>query len=230
MQQCGFDGCSRSGEDEKGMGNNNQYLYDELENSFSSWEGAKARIGDKWGYVDGTGNVVVPLKYNRVYIRCDDIIEVRKIVEGKQFRGLYDLRRGFMLPCVYKKIEIKGRDDEEILECECWKHDHYVPVVVKVDSKKIVNKTIDIRMASNDELVEYLSDCFEDDEELYESVKKYPERVSLLDQQCPCGGHVIRMYYRSSEDSWQNLAGRAGWLTICTKCRRQYGFLCTLMN
>ena len=205
------------------------FVYDQVKNFDGDYAIVSKGLGEK-GVIDRKGDVVVPLKYNFVYIRCDDIIEVRKIVEGKQFRGLYDLRNGFMLPCIYKMIECKGWDDEGILECDCWKHDHYVPVVVRVDTKKIVIETIDIRKANNEEFVKYLLDCFEDDEELCESVEKYPDRITVLDKSCSCGGYVIKMFYRSSPDSWRNLAGREGWLTICTKCRYQYDFICTLMN
>lgn len=182
------------------------------------------------GVVDREGNVVVPLKYYYIYIRRHDIIEVEKTVEGERLRGLYDLRNGFMLPCMYRKIECMGRDDEGILECKCRKGFYSTPVVVKVDSKKILKETIDLKTASKEERVEYLWDCFEFDEELVGSVREYPERVSVLDRTCSCGGNVIKMYYRSSPESWRNLAGRAGWLIICTKCMHQYDFLCTIMN
>lgn len=125
---------------------------------------------------------------------------------------------------------LKGRNNDGILECECREDDDSEPVIIKVDSKNAIDEATDIRGTSREGLINDLLACFEDDEELYESVKKYPYRISVLEQPCPCGGMTVRMYYRSSPDSWNALAGRAGWLTICPKCKHVYNFFCTIMN
>jgi hypothetical protein len=38
------------------------------------------------------------------------------------------------------------------------------------------------------------------------------------------------VYFRSPDWTWEKLCGRAGWLTICEKCRRQVDFFLEIMN
>ena len=36
---------------------------------------------------------------------------------------------------------------------------------------------------------------------------------------CPhCGGEIVQMWVKTDERSWRHLAGRAGFLPVCTKC------------
>lgn len=37
-------------------------------------------------------------------------------------------------------------------------------------------------------------------------------------------------YFKSPEWTWELLCGRAGWLVVCDRCRRQVNFFCELMN
>ena len=204
------------------------FAYQEARNYKGNYAEVSMGLGEK-GVINKAGWVVVPLKYESVYILWEDIVEVRRKDSRRHtyLSGLYDLRNGYNLPCKYGQIHLKGRNNDGILECECREDDDSEPLVIKVDSKNAIEETTDI---SEGLLIKYLLACFEDDEELYESVKKYPNRVSVLEQPCSCGGMTVRMYYRSSPDSWKRLAGRAGWLTICPKCKHVYNFFCTIMN
>lgn len=48
---------------------------------------------------------------------------------------------------------------------------------------------------------------------------------------CPkCGNRVIVMYFESDIKSWQNLCGIAGYLPICTHCKKAISFYMTVIN
>jgi|UniRef100_A0A7C3V544 hypothetical protein len=51
---------------------------------------------------------------------------------------------------------------------------------------------------------------------------------------CPdCGTPADRLswfYFKSPEWTWEHLCGRAGWMVVCERCRRQVNFFCELMN
>lgn len=68
--------------------------------------------------------------------------------------------------------------------------------------------------------------------EIERFVKENPSSVSWsTDKCCPeCGSKAIVINYRSSEDSWKNLAGREGILTVCPKCMEQLFFMLLKMN
>lgn len=74
------------------------FLYDELEN-YSSYEGAKAKIYGNWGYVDGKGNVVVPIQYDSIDIRVG-MICVKK--DAKY--GFYDITGKLVIPVEYDNV------------------------------------------------------------------------------------------------------------------------------
>ncbi len=38
------------------------------------------------------------------------------------------------------------------------------------------------------------------------------------------------LYFESPDWTWQNLCGRAGWMVVCDRCRRQVNFFCEVMN
>ncbi len=42
--------------------------------------------------------------------------------------------------------------------------------------------------------------------------------------------HLITVDFRSPNSTWRALCGRAGYLTICTKHKRQVDFVCIMMN
>lgn len=118
------------------------FLYDDLENYSSSWDGFKAKVDGKWGYIDKHGNVVVPIEYEEISLGSDGMIRVKKTAEvriddrlGRRYLcGLYDLKNGYVLPCEYERIELRGRNREGIMECRCWKESDSEPVLVKVMS------------------------------------------------------------------------------------------------
>lgn len=85
---------------------------------------------------------------------------------------------------------------------------------------------------SNGADIAHLMESFRDDQELYDSVLVYPHKISLLNsRRCRhCGGPLIKMYYSSSDDSWNNLAGREGELIVCEKCKEWDDFNCFVMN
>jgi hypothetical protein len=53
-------------------------------------------------------------------------------------------------------------------------------------------------------------------------------------QACPtCGKSAAALqwtYFRSPALTWRALAGREGWLTVCTECRHQVDFFTTRMS
>jgi hypothetical protein len=52
----------------------------------------------------------------------------------------------------------------------------------------------------------------------------------------PCGAcgeppeRLAWFWYVSEPESWQSMAGRAGWMTFCRKCRARVNFFCELRN
>lgn len=57
------------------------------------------------------------------------------------------------------------------------------------------------------------------------------ERFLLMSQFCyNCGAPVIKSKFRTSESSWENLAGREGWIFFCPKCQKQLQENITCMN
>jgi hypothetical protein len=57
---------------------------------------------------------------------------------------------------------------------------------------------------------------------------------STIAKDCPnCGSRpetLAWFYFSSPDDTWQHLCGRAGWMTVCDRCRRQVDFFMELMN
>lgn len=51
---------------------------------------------------------------------------------------------------------------------------------------------------------------------------------------CPCcekqADNLTWQYFRSPKWTWEQLCGRAGYLTICENCSRQVEFFCEIMN
>lgn len=80
--------------------------------------------------------------------------------------------------------------------------------------------------------IEEMLECFQTEQEVYDSVLMFPNDISLFNEhRClDCGGQLIQMYYRSCAESWIFLAGREGELRICKKCLKSDDFRCTLMN
>lgn len=38
------------------------------------------------------------------------------------------------------------------------------------------------------------------------------------------------IYFESPEWTWKHLCGRAGWMVVCDRCRRQVGFFCEVLS
>lgn len=52
-----------------------------------------------------------------------------------------------------------------------------------------------------------------------------------LKTKCPkCARQLKRIYFISPAYTWENLCGRAGWLTVCVQCKLQFDFDCESMN
>ena len=63
------------------------------------------------------------------------------------------------------------------------------------------------------------------------SMLKHPEKVCEKEDVCPkCGHRLIELEYMSGAHSWRYLAGRGGLKTICPYCRKDYGFVRTIMS
>ena len=59
----------------------------------------------------------------------------------------------------------------------------------------------------------------------------FEEQGTVEGQVCEkCGGRLARGYYKSDPESWANLAGRAGFMTLCADCGHVKDFQCTIMN
>ena len=57
------------------------------------------------------------------------------------------------------------------------------------------------------------------------------ERFLITVQTCPtCGSPIVKSKYCTSLESWQNLAGREGWVWFCPKCQKQLQERMTCMN
>lgn len=63
-------------------------------------------------------------------------------------------------------------------------------------------------------------------------VKDNPASVSWAAEECcqKCGERIILIHYSSPEDSWKNLAGRDGILSVCPRCMKQLDFFLIKMN
>lgn len=86
--------------------------------------------------------------------------------------------------------------------------------------------------ACEPETLEHLLECFKEDEEVCNSLQQYPDQFNVVKGEwCPeCGGRMVRLYYRSSDDSWEHFAGREGFLTICKKCKQWHRTQWHIMN
>ena len=60
----------------------------------------KVRIGDKYGYIDKIGKVVIDIKYDNIYGFPDDLIVVKK--DGKY--GCMDKSEKVVIPLIYDDI------------------------------------------------------------------------------------------------------------------------------
>jgi len=68
-----------------------------------------------------------------------------------------------------------------------------------------------------------------------EAVNNDSELLKKLNQtkvQCPkCNSSdLLRLYFRSPQETWAALYGRAGWLFMCKKCNIQIGFYLRELN
>ena len=68
-------------------------------------------------------------------------------------------------------------------------------------------------------------------EDVFASMMKSPEKVSLSSETCPdCGERLIQLYFSSPDWTWRELCGRAGDMLICPKCHEQKEFFLRIMN
>lgn len=68
-------------------------------------------------------------------------------------------------------------------------------------------------------------------EDVFASMKKYPEKVCLSSRTCPdCGERFIQLYFSSPDWTWQQLCGRAGDMLVCPKCHAQKDFILKILN
>ncbi len=67
-------------------------------------------------------------------------------------------------------------------------------------------------------------------------IKELPEeliksKLFIACPQCSCAPEKLRwINFSTSGKSWENLAGSAGYLSICENCKRQVGYLETMYN
>jgi hypothetical protein len=48
--------------------------------------------------------------------------------------------------------------------------------------------------------------------------------------QCGLAAQLTWFYFESPKETWENLCGRAGWMTVCDKCHVQVDFFLEVMN
>lgn len=79
---------------------------------------------------------------------------------------------------------------------------------------------------------EELLEAFGSHEDIRDSIAKYPEKVFWpKDKFCKhCGKHIVSLYYKSPEWTWEEMCGRAGFLYICPYCKENDHFDCEIMN
>lgn len=68
-------------------------------------------------------------------------------------------------------------------------------------------------------------------EQVFASMREYPKCVKTVEVKCPvCKQKEVRLWYSNSQEAWQNLWGRAGFLRICPNCGTQIRYKEVLMN
>lgn len=91
-------------------------------------------------------------------------------------------------------------------------------------ANKTAYRALDFSKASGKVIIPWAS--------LESFVKDNPASVSwAAEERCPkCGERIILIHYSSPEDSWKNLAGRDGILSVCPRCMKQLDFFLIKMN
>lgn len=92
------------------------FLYDELENYTSSWNGAKAKINNKWGYVDEEGHTLVPIDYDYVSLDSNGMIMVKK--DGKY--GFYNPKNNLVISTEFDQAYSFRTNETEVKKHETW--------------------------------------------------------------------------------------------------------------
>lgn len=82
------------------------------------------------------------------------------------------------------------------------------------------------------EMMRDLLKLYNDDEDVYNSLLKYPNKVFMCNGEkcCKCWGPVVIIYFITSPYSWENLCGRAGNMKICSCCKRRLTIDIDVMN
>ncbi len=64
------------------------------------------------------------------------------------------------------------------------------------------------------------------------SILQNPDEVKFSNDRCIiCGNQtLVVINFHSPSITWENMCGTAGNLTICTNCKKQLDFHCTMMN
>ncbi len=68
-------------------------------------------------------------------------------------------------------------------------------------------------------------------EDVFASMKKYPEKVCLSSGTYPdCGERLIQLYFSSPDWTWEQRCGRAGDMLVCPQCHAQKDFILKILN
>lgn len=91
-------------------------------------------------------------------------------------------------------------------------------------ANKTAHKALDFSESSGEAIISW--------DVLENFVKDNPSSVSWAAEECcpKCGERIILIHYTSPEDSWRNLAGTEGILSVCPKCMNQLEFFLLKMN
>jgi len=82
------------------------------------------------------------------------------------------------------------------------------------------------------EMMSHLLKLYKDDVDVYNSLLKYPNKVFMCKDEecCKCAGDVVIIYFITSPYSWEHLCGRAGYMKICSCCKRRLTIVIDYMN
>lgn len=104
--------------------NNNEIIGFQFESAYNFNDEGYALISKGYhqeGLIDKSGATVIPARYVKIFLNWDGVAELIAEDDRREYvRGIYDLRTGGSVPCLYDRIRPLGRNHDGIMEFECW--------------------------------------------------------------------------------------------------------------
>ncbi len=183
-------------------------------------EYARVFDGKCYGLINKKGEFILPMRYQEMRLVSGDVVilvgmdEISKV--GHKY-GLFDLKTGYALPCIYNEIWSVMRDKEELVKCMCSTEMYSVKLGVDSAADKFLRAHKDLTQPILDLLNEMRAHHVNPD--IMGLVVSNPKKVIFSKEKCStCGGQRVSVWYRSSSRSWRHLAGRVGYLPVCCQC------------